>query len=107
MAYLPELHRCAVCGVDLGPDDGDGICPAHDWGEGDLVLIEHDASHMLHSAGERAIVDRWIGPFVQVKVPAREKVQVRFYRGTTCFYGPSVEDGGLRRVHPEFLTKLE
>jgi hypothetical protein len=26
MAYLPELHRCCVCGIDLGPDNGDGIC---------------------------------------------------------------------------------
>ncbi len=30
MAYLPELHRCCSCGVDLGPDNGDGICAACD-----------------------------------------------------------------------------
>jgi hypothetical protein len=30
MAYLPELHRCAVCGVGLGPDSGDGICAGCD-----------------------------------------------------------------------------
>jgi hypothetical protein len=26
VAYLPELHYCCVCGADLGPDNGDGIC---------------------------------------------------------------------------------
>lgn len=30
MAYLPELHRCCVCGDDLGPDNGDGICAGCD-----------------------------------------------------------------------------
>jgi predicted amidophosphoribosyltransferase len=30
MAYLPELHRCHVCGADLGADDGDGLCSACD-----------------------------------------------------------------------------
>jgi len=74
---------------------------------GDLVLIHPHASHMLHSAGQRAVFDRWIGPFAQVKVPAREKVQVRFYRGTAFFYGEFVEDGGLRRVLPDDLSKLE
>lgn len=26
MAYLPELHRCTICKVDLGAENGDGIC---------------------------------------------------------------------------------
>lgn len=30
MAYLPALHYCHACGEDLGPDNGDGICPACD-----------------------------------------------------------------------------
>lgn len=30
MPYLPELHYCYVCGVDLGPNSDDGICAACD-----------------------------------------------------------------------------
>lgn len=26
MAYLPELHRCSECGIDLGAENGDGMC---------------------------------------------------------------------------------
>lgn len=30
MAYLPELHYCAICKTDLGTENGDGICGACD-----------------------------------------------------------------------------
>lgn len=26
MAYLPELHSCTICKIDLGAENGDGIC---------------------------------------------------------------------------------
>ena len=31
MAYLPELHYCCVCGIYLGPDNGDGICSSCEY----------------------------------------------------------------------------
>lgn len=37
MPYLPELHYCHICGVDLGPDNGDGICGACDLEEDETI----------------------------------------------------------------------
>lgn len=39
MAYLPELHRCCVCGVDLGPENGDGICCDCEGADVNLTII--------------------------------------------------------------------
>ena len=40
MAYLAELHYCHCCGVDLGPDNGDGICAACDMAEDETETDE-------------------------------------------------------------------
>ena len=33
MTYLPENHICCICKVDLGAENGDGICPECDTEE--------------------------------------------------------------------------
>jgi hypothetical protein len=53
MAYIPDLHQCYVCERDLGSDDGDGVCPAHDLTMDDVEAFFCDyPKHWLRYLGE-------------------------------------------------------
>lgn len=48
MPSLPELHYCHCCGVDLGPDNGDGICAVCDQAEVDEADARADEEREEH-----------------------------------------------------------
>ena len=37
MAAVPDLHYCQICGVFLGPENGDGLCAPCD-----IALVDQE-----------------------------------------------------------------